>query len=633
MYSQKWPVLLVSFTGVLFPVILLLGGCAYFNTFYNAQNYFQSAEKEMAKNSFDERLNKKAEEALDMTIVNCNIILEEYPESKLRDDALYLSAKAFYYLGDFSIAKKRLFRLQKEHPESPYLEESSLWLSKCRWKLGETDAALEDLLSLSEKLSKKGGTREQLAQVYVTLGEIYIELGKKADAVKEFQKATRLTRNASIKGQYLLRSGELLVQINQLDNALRIYRQVLKVTTNPERLNKANLEIVRILRILERWDETIKTIQVLLSNEKFTALKSDLNLELARLYEMRGMTQEAISRYTSITEDFQKTEASAQAYYQLGELALSEGDEFEAAKRYYSNVEREKRSSLLVPVARARVKEIEAYLTVINNISVLEAVLTSARLEETNIEKDIPEDTLHYETDSLMIPSGERTAITDTMETIKELTENLYSLGELLAFHFSREDSAIKVLDNLVNYYPNSNTIPQALFTLGHLLRERGDTLEAENYITQLIENYPATEFAIKAAAEIDIILINEAEELLKKAETVLYDDPEKAVETYKRILQEFPESSYVPHALLAIGFTYENVRHNLDSTLNYYSLLIDNFPTSEQAESIQSHYEQLRSAVNQLQADTTATQAIEDTTLSPDVIPEPSDKARDESD
>ncbi len=564
-------------------------------------------------------MSKQAEEALDKTIVNCNIILEDFSESKLRDDALFLSAKSYYYRGEFSTAKKRLLRLKREHPESPFLKEAFLWLSRCQWKLGETESAQLDLQKLSESLEKENGSRDQRVQVAITLGEIHIELGDKSAAVDQLRKAVNLSKDSILKGQLLLRSGELLLQINKPEKALATYQEALKVSSDSDHLNTANLEVVRILRLLERWDEAIETIQLLLSDDKFSSLKSDLNLELAQLYEMRGMVLEAKSRFSIITDDFPKTEASASAYYHLGGLALSESEDYEAAKRYFGNVEKEKRSSLLVPASRIRVKEIESYLEVISELDILKAVLVEARVDPTETEtiKSEFEDSLEVLSETLTVPNEENeTAAIDTMNTRHELSQNLYALGELLAFHFNREDSAIKVLEQLVMNYPESDACPQALFTLGYLLTTKGDTTKGDNYLSNLIEAHPNTEYAVQAASQRGIEIINEAENLLEFAEAQIKSDPESAIQSYKRILVEYPKSQYIPHAILSIGYIHEYSLHDLDSTLSYYQQLMETYPESEQAESIKSHYQTLSIAFNESQTDSLNSQTESDSTL-----------------
>ena len=86
-------------------------GCAYFNTFYNAIQFFEEAEQEIVTTSNSEKLSTKSEELLQKTIARCNLVIAKYPESRFHDDALLLRAKALYYQGEFQLSKGSLERL------------------------------------------------------------------------------------------------------------------------------------------------------------------------------------------------------------------------------------------------------------------------------------------------------------------------------------------------------------------------------------------------------------------------------------------------------------------------------------------------------------------------------------------
>lgn len=129
--------------------------CAYFNTFYNAQQYFDEAEEDIVKNRDTDELSKKTDESLAKAIEKCNTVLRDFPESRWRDDALILKGKALYYKGKYATAKATLERLNSEHSESVLLPEANLWLVRCRWKLGEGDASLQALLSLMSKAGER----------------------------------------------------------------------------------------------------------------------------------------------------------------------------------------------------------------------------------------------------------------------------------------------------------------------------------------------------------------------------------------------------------------------------------------------------------------------------------------------
>jgi hypothetical protein len=62
--------------------VLFVWGCAYFNTFYNAIQFFEEAEQEIVSASNSEQLSNKSEELLQKTIARCNLVVAKYPESR-----------------------------------------------------------------------------------------------------------------------------------------------------------------------------------------------------------------------------------------------------------------------------------------------------------------------------------------------------------------------------------------------------------------------------------------------------------------------------------------------------------------------------------------------------------------------
>ena len=95
----------------LYIIILLIfqSGCAYFNTFYNAKIYYQEAEKL--------RLEKEGEAtpitAMDKygkVIEKCQKVLNEFPKSRFKTNAVLLMAQARYYRGDYDIAIENLHK-------------------------------------------------------------------------------------------------------------------------------------------------------------------------------------------------------------------------------------------------------------------------------------------------------------------------------------------------------------------------------------------------------------------------------------------------------------------------------------------------------------------------------------------
>ena len=67
-------------------------GCAYFNTFYNAQNYFREGRMVVTHDTlrFDN-------DNFDKAIEKSTAVLVKYPNSRYIDDAFFIMGVSYYY--------------------------------------------------------------------------------------------------------------------------------------------------------------------------------------------------------------------------------------------------------------------------------------------------------------------------------------------------------------------------------------------------------------------------------------------------------------------------------------------------------------------------------------------------------
>ena len=86
---------------ILFHIFLFWFGCAYFNTFYNASQFYREAELDISAVNED-GLSESAIDLLNKTIIRCNTVISDHPESRFVDDAILLRSKAQYHLGQLS---------------------------------------------------------------------------------------------------------------------------------------------------------------------------------------------------------------------------------------------------------------------------------------------------------------------------------------------------------------------------------------------------------------------------------------------------------------------------------------------------------------------------------------------------
>jgi TolA-binding protein len=96
-------------------------GCAYFNTFYNAERYYKEALKkeESKQGSGKEEFKKSLEKAV--------IVARDYPESRWIDDAFFLIAMNYYWMENYEKACTQFEGFLEHFSDSPFTEEANYY--------------------------------------------------------------------------------------------------------------------------------------------------------------------------------------------------------------------------------------------------------------------------------------------------------------------------------------------------------------------------------------------------------------------------------------------------------------------------------------------------------------------------
>ncbi|HHE40430.1 MAG TPA: tetratricopeptide repeat protein, partial [Candidatus Cloacimonetes bacterium] len=125
---------------LVFTILIVVSGCVYYNTFFNAEQYFKQAqEMELRENG---RPTASAIQNYNNAIKKCGIVLTDYKDSKYADDALFLMARCFYYIGrNYTQAIKHFEDLIEFYPESEFVPDANLYIAKCKYKFHRKDEA------------------------------------------------------------------------------------------------------------------------------------------------------------------------------------------------------------------------------------------------------------------------------------------------------------------------------------------------------------------------------------------------------------------------------------------------------------------------------------------------------------
>jgi TolA-binding protein len=563
--------------------LFVFSSCAYFNTFYNAQQYFEQAEKQRLEKA-GESIPPSAIDAYGKVIDKSQHVIDEYPDSKLVKKALLLIGISRFYRKEYRIAETVFKQYTDTYTDD--VEQAEYWLALCKWKLGKPQPALDVLQSMLETATDNNF----ISSIYLSKAEINLDIDNPKLALEYLVLAAETNNDRDERGQIYYRIAELAYNAEDYEQALSANTEVVKNSTSKKRKEEANLQIVRIHRLLGNWDTVKDLIKSMLLDKTFQTIHGDLDLELVKLYQMDGQIEEAITRIESIKEDYKNSKTSAEAYYIHGEIALYDLWNLDDAKKYFERVTREYRQSIYTSTANLRAKEITKYQESLEEITTLDdhILLTIAVLDSLN-------------DDSLKLVREK-----EVNNSRISIASHYYNLGELEAFHFKRQDSSMTHFQRIVNEFPESEYYPKSLFALYYINFSTGDTITADIYSKRILDELPSSEYADYLRKALDLpVDQGSVQAMLRQGELEWLITPTNALTHYRNIILTDSKSETAARAAYFLAYNYDYTFYEPDSALKYYSWLHENHENSEQALASKLRFELLQQILVVIEEDT----------------------------
>ena len=563
-------------------LLFVFSSCAYFNTFYNARQYFEQAEKQRLEKA-GESIPPGAIDAYGKVIDKSQYVIDKYPDSKLVKEALLLIGMSRFHRKEYRIAETVFKQYVETYADD--VDQAEYWLALCKWKLGKPQPALDVLQSMLETATDKNF----ISSIYLSKAEINLDIDNSKLALEYLVLAAETNKDRDERGQIYYRIAELAYNAEDYEQALSANTEVVKNSTSKKRKEEANLQIVRIHRLLGNWDTVKDLIKSMLLDETFKTIHGDLDLELVKLYQMDGLMEEAITRIESIKEDYKNSKTSAEAYYIHGEIALYDYWNLDDAKKYFEWVTREYRQSTYTSTANLRAKEITKYQESLEEITTLDdhILLTIAVLDSLN-------------DDSLKLVREK-----EVNNSRISIASHYYNLGELEAFHFKRQDSSMTHFQRIVNEFPESEYYPKSLFALYYINFSTGDTITADKYSKRILDELPSSEYADYLRKALDLpVDQGSVQAMLRQGELEWLITPTNALTHYRNIILTDSKSETAARAAYFLAYNYDYTFYEPDSALKYYSWLHENHENSEQALASKLRFEILQQTLVAVEED-----------------------------
>lgn len=290
--------------------------CAYFNTVYNAKNYFRQGKKSVIHDTL-----MIDSENFDKAIEKSTAIIVRYPDTRWIDDALHIMGASYYYKGDYQRSLEKLEFLTVNYPQSHFYYDAQYLLGLAYYKLkkyGPATVALKEAAS-----SKEYKRKSMIALVYVYYGDSdYSNLYAVADTlIKGSLKYDEQRTVLGFVGMAQFREGRYA-------EALETSTRLLAITRDETERRQLKLRIAEIYLQIGEYD--------LCKNFLTGEVAPEFRDLLAALYIKTGNTQEAKEICHELTLSNQ-SDIAAKAYYELARIYESD-DSTDLSVAYYDSV-------------------------------------------------------------------------------------------------------------------------------------------------------------------------------------------------------------------------------------------------------------------------------------------------------
>ena len=611
--------------------ILIILSCAYYNTFFNAKEYYKSGEKKQ-KNSKSDKIPSDVKTSYNNAIKKCWKLIDTYGDSsKYADDALLLIGKSHYNIEEYEHSEKVLQQFLLKYLNSNLIPDAKLWLAKNYIELDKEEKALEILNNLFEnKVSN-----EVAAQSFYILGDLNFKNQNYEKAIEEFQKCVEITDDDEIKGDAEYKTGESLFHLEEYENAIYHFQKIEKLDVPVVQEYEAIMQKVNAMTMLEQYEEADQILRLMLRNQRFLNQFSLIETKLSNISEVQGDTEYAKELYYDILKKYPKKDGAALSAFYLGQLYEYEYGNFDSAKTYYDRVKKEYNRSEAKEDADKRSNLLKEYLSIRDQITKDKGDLYKLQRGDSLLVDSIavettPEDTLQIEeseninndyyfpalsseqsvnddttdgkakTDSIeqqrksrtqKTPKQKKKAVSrDPKEVEGSLIKNSFGIAEYFLIKYQNYDSSLSRYTNFVNNFSDSILTPKAFYSVYFLYNIVFlDSIKADSIKAIILDNYTETVYGKKLSGKnsetpgssedkIDLSKLD----FIKAENYMLNQDYDTAISLYQQISEQDSGSIWAQKSQYAIAYTYEKFIFDTVLAIQSYKILANEYPNTD---------------------------------------------------
>jgi TolA-binding protein len=469
--TSRW-LFLALMTGMF--LTAYVGGCAYFNMFYNAKEAYRDAEA--TPRASDGTASRTAFAQYDKVIEKCQNLIRTYPDSKYVDDAILLMGKAYYEKGEYDDAILKFNELKENFPKSELNAEGQLFLGKAYFRKDNDEAAIKALETLYAQKPNQFGD-----EILYLLGTLLIRQNREEDAVVYLEKLATKYPNSQYRIDADMGIADVYLQRGEYNKSLEIYKKLGTLKLSEENEIRYLRKLAETQVSMKRFAASMFTFRKLGKHTLQPTDEAQTLLLKGQAYAGLDSLQRAIDTYSSVAASYPRSAFSAEAGFRMGVIYQEKLDSLDVAKTKFDMVPRQYANSPFAEEAVRRSVSISKLLD-------LRANLGKGDVEgKAASEFDIAEVQLFQFSDYPKALAGYQTVL-DSFPTSDLGPRAAYAIAYIYDVLMNDENKARSAYELLIAKYPESQQAEYARRFLNRPVNSSADSSAAGD---TLRENSP----------------------------------------------------------------------------------------------------------------------------------------------
>ncbi len=385
---------------------LILGamssGCVYYNTFFNARQAFNEAEKYRKQSGQGTQVGYKT--AIDKSLK----VVEDHPNSKYYDDALFVLGVSYYYTQQYNKSERRLQELLTDFPKSKFIKEGTLYLAKAKLKTGAT----EEANALFEDIVQGKYDKQYRSEAAMALGEFHSEQKDQPNALRYYMAVRDSLGDDAQKLQAQRFIADGYFDEFKFAEALKGYLQVLGLKPDRPQKYHALYQAALCSYRLQRITVGLDYLAQLSKDPLFYDSLGAITLAVGEGHEAAGDIELAENVYQDVAMTSRNNFSVGEAYYRLGLIYQFDYDDADKAKKFYDQSVAAAGSSISGQDARSRSTDI-GRLRALTDAG-LDTI--AVRMAQEGLDSLPPEDSVDVILEMKLPPPVDTTTVADSSQ-------------------------------------------------------------------------------------------------------------------------------------------------------------------------------------------------------------------------